>query len=98
MINTNLVARVIADDVIELVARLHGRGRHVETAAPDLHLNKIKRWIQTLLMTMQTCKLRWRHITCMSADYNIMELEVSPTCSSPCLAAVSALLRPVRPP
>ena len=42
MINMYLVARVIADDVIELVTRLHGRGRHVETAAPDLHLNKIK--------------------------------------------------------
>ena len=48
-----LVARVIADDVIELVTRLHGRGRHVETAAPDLYLNKIKRVTQTLLMTLQ---------------------------------------------
>ena len=43
MINMYLVSRVIADDVIELVPWLHGRGRHVETAAPDLYLNKIKR-------------------------------------------------------
>ena len=49
-----LVARVLDDVVIEGVSRLHGRGRHVETAAPDLHLNKIKRLKQTLLMTLQT--------------------------------------------